>query len=310
MTQPLARYGSFARRPRRLAQPLVAALLTVAVAACSGGQAPTATVTASHVTSGTFACVPGSITISGSTALQPLVEAAAKQYQAKCTGATISVQGGGSGTGLAQVSQGAVQIGDSDVDASSRLKPDEVGALQDWVVCLQGWLMVVNKKVTGVTNLTKSQAQDIWTGKITNWKDVGGPDATIVLILRPQSSGTRAVWRKLVLEGQVEASGQAITEDSNGAVTTAVEQTDYSTSIIGYAYYVTQQDKLTPVALNGVKASVETIKDSTYLVQALGHMYSKGAATGLTRAFLEYMLSPEVQLTLIPRESYVPAPKP
>ena len=87
----------------------------------------------------------------------------------------INVQGGGSGTGLTQVAPGAVNIGNSDVTAEEKLKPDQSSTLVNHIVLKQGWVMVVNASVTGITNLTTQQASDIWTGKITNWKDVRRP---------------------------------------------------------------------------------------------------------------------------------------
>ncbi len=206
-----------------------------AVASASGSASPAA--------SSAVTCVQGSIIAGGSTALQPLIEAAAKAYDAACPGATVNVQGGGSGTGLNQVVAGTFQIGNSDVYAEEKLKPADASTLVNHNVVKQGWVMVVSNDVTGVTNLTTQQAQDIWTGKVTNWKAVGGPDKPIVLILRPASSGTRATFKKIVLNGQNEASGQALTEDSNGAVVKAVAATPGSTSVIGFAYY--QQNKTT-----------------------------------------------------------------
>jgi phosphate transport system substrate-binding protein len=252
-------------------------------------------------------CVAGSITAAGSTALQPLVDAAAKQYQAACAGSTVSVQGGGSGTGLTQVLQGAVQIGNSDVTADSKLQPADASQLVDHVVARQGWVMVVNTGVTGVTSLTTQQAIDIWTGKTTNWKDVGGPDLPVVLVLRPASSGTRATFKKIVLGGANEASGTALTEDSNGAVTTAVSTTAGSTSVIGFAYFQANKGKVAALGLDGVQGSVDNLKNGTYKLQAFGHMYSKGAPDGLVKAFLDYMLSDSIQNTLIPSMFYASA---
>jgi phosphate transport system substrate-binding protein len=292
---------------------------TLILAACSSGgastapseaaarsSAPSAADSAGAPAGGSSAvnCVSGSITAAGSTALQPLVDAAGKQYMAACPGATIQVQGGGSGTGLTQVLQGAVQIGNSDVTAEEKLKPDEASQLVNHDVAKQGWVMVTNPDVTGVTNLTSQQATDIWTGKTTNWKDVGGPDEAIVLVLRPESSGTRATFKKLVLGGAQEASGQALTEDSNGAVTQAVTQTPGATSVIGFAYYQQNKSGLTALQLDGVDASVDNMKAGTYKLAAIGHMYSKGAPDGLTKAFLDYMVSPDVQGTLLPSLFY------
>jgi phosphate transport system substrate-binding protein len=297
---------------QRVGAFVLATAFVVGACSSSATTAPAASAAASAAGSaaaGAVNCVSGSITASGSTALQPLVDAAGKAYQTACPNATIQVQGGGSGTGLTQVLQGAVQIGDSDVTAESKLQPADAATLVDHQVASQGWIMVNNPDVTGVTNLTTDQATKIWTGVTTNWKDVGGPDLPIVLILRPQSSGTRATFKKIVLGGATEASGQALTEDSNGAVVTAVEGTPGSTSVIGFAYYQQNKTGLTGLQLDGVDATVANMTNGTYKLQAVGHMYSKGQPTGLTAAFLDYMLGPDVQSTLIPSLFYAPVSK-
>jgi phosphate transport system substrate-binding protein len=295
------------RLPTRLAT--LGAAVVFVVAACNNGGASNAP-GGSTGTGGSAAavnCVAGSTTASGSTALQPLVDAAGKSYVKACSGSTVNVQGGGSGTGLSQVLQGAVQIGDSDVTAESKLATPDASTLVDHVVARQGWIMVANKSVTGVTSLTTQQATDIWTGRTTNWKDVGGPDQPIVLIIRPASSGTRATFKKIVLGGQDEAAGQALTEDSNGAVTTAVTGTPGATSVIGFAFYQQNKANLVGFQLDGVDASVANMTSNTYKLQAFGHMYTKGQPDGLTKAFLEYMLGPDVQNNLIPSLFYAPA---
>ena len=169
--------------------------------------------------------------------------------------------------------------------------------------------MVNNPGVTGVTNLTTAQATAIWTGATTNWKDVGGPDMPIVLIIRPASSGTRTTFRNIVLGGKAEAAGQAITQDSNDAVTQAVTQTAGATSGIGFAYYQSNKDKLTGLQLDGVDATVANMTGGTYKLAADGHMYTLGQPSGLTAAFLDYMMSPAIQGTLIPSLFYAPVAK-
>jgi phosphate transport system substrate-binding protein len=307
-------------RNRRLSAVIV--MTGLLAAACSGSATPspstgggasvapaasTGTSSDAPPASGSVACTTGSITAAGSTALQPLVDKAGKDYQAACAGSTVNVQGGGSGTGLTQVSQGAIQIGNSDVTAESKLQSPDAAALVDHIVAKQGWVMVVNPDVTGLTNLTSAQATDIWTGKVTNWKDVGGNDEAIVLILRPESSGTRATFKKLVLGGAQEATGQALTEDSNGAVVTAVKGTPGSTSVIGFAYYQQNLGQVNALKLDGTEATVDNMKSGAYKLSADGHMYTKGEPDGLTKSFLDYVLGPIVQGTTIPSLFYAPA---
>jgi phosphate transport system substrate-binding protein len=283
--------------------PSAAATTSAPASAAPASDAPaSAPASAAAVT-----CVAGSITAAGSTAMQPVVDAASKLYATACPGSTVNVQGGGSGTGLTQVAQGAIDIGNSDVTAEEKLTPEQAATLKDHVVLKQGWVQVVNASVTNVTNLTTQQSADIWTGKVTNWKDVGGPDQAIVLILRPASSGTRATFKKVVLGGADEAAGSALTEDSNGAVAKAIGTTPGSISVIGLAYYQANKAGVTPLQLDGVDASPATIADGTYKLSANGNMYTKGDATGLSQAFIDFMLGPQVQGTLIPSLFYAPA---
>ena len=295
---------------RRFGALAVAASMAIAACGTAATPAPAASAAAP---SGSFAptsCATGTITAAGSTALQPLVDAAGKIYTAACPGSTITVNGGGSGTGLTQVAAGSIDIGDSDVTAASKLATPDAAALVDHLVAKQGWIVVANTGVTGVTNLTTAQNVAIWTGQVTNWSAVGGPNLPIVLILRPTSSGTRATFKQIVLGGATEANGQALTEDSNGAVTTAVQATPGSISVIGFAYYETAKSGLVGFQLDGVDATVANMASGVYKLNAVGHMYTKGEATGLAKSFLDYMVSPAVQQGVIPANFYAPVVNP
>ena len=286
----------------------IAMTAAMLVTACSSaGSTPTPAPTDAPAPVGATVCVKGSIITSGSTALQPLVQDAATAYMGHCAGSTVTVNGGGSGTGLSQVAQGSVQIGASDVTADTKLTAADAAKLVDHVVCRQGWIVVTNKGVTGVANLSTQQQVDIWTGKVTNWKDVGGPDLPIILIFRPLSSGTRATFKKIVLAGLNETNGgQTLTEDSNGAVTAAITKTNGSMSVIGFSYYNDPANKplLNGLQLDGVDATIANVGNGTYKLSADGNLYSFGPATGLTAAFLNFMMGSEVQGTIIPKDSY------
>lgn len=243
----------------------------------------------------------GSITAVGSTALQPLAEKAAQQFMSKNPNAKVQVQGGGSGTGLTQVFSGGADIGNSDIFADEKLK-DDAKALVDHKVCVVGFAAVVSPKVK-VDTLTKAQMIDIFTGKITNWKDVGGDDMKVVIINRPKSSGTRATFKKYALDGKDEAEGKALTEDSSGTVRKTVAETDGSIAYLALSYVDTSVKAL---KFEGTEATVENITSGKYPIWSYEHMYTKGEAKGIAKAFLDYMTGDEVQKKLIPELKFIP----
>lgn len=253
--------------------------------------------------------ISGSITASGSSALQPLAKAVADIFMEKNTKAQINVQGGGSGTGLSQVAQGAVQIGNSDVFAEDKLKGDKAKlaeGLVDHKVCAIGFAVVANKD-TKVDSLTKEQIQDIFQGKITNWKQVGGDDLKIEVVNRGKSSGTRATFNQTVMDGKDEKEEIGTTQDSSGAVQKAIEATKGSISYLALSYFVNEEAKnnIKLIKINGVEANKENITSGKYPFWSYEHMYTKGEATGLTKAFLDYMVSDEVKET-VDKKGYIP----
>lgn len=245
--------------------------------------------------SGSNASASGSITADGSTALQPLVAAVAKMFQDKNPDALITVNPGGSGQGLKDVSAGAVQIGNSDVFAEEKLDKSAAAGLVDHKVCVVGFAAVVNSKVT-VDSLTKQQLIDIFTGKITNWKDVGGSDLKITLISRPDSSGTKATFKKYALDGAKEATGTALKEDSSGAVAGAVKTTDGAVAYLASSFLVSDENKkdLKVLKFEGKEMSKENITSGAYPIWSYEHMYTKGEPSGLTKTFLDYFNTPDV----------------
>lgn len=243
--------------------------------------------------------IKGSITAVGSTALQPLVEQAANQFMSKNPGAQITVQGGGSGTGLTQVSSGAAQIGNSDIFAEEKEGID-AGALTDTKVAVVGFAAVANPDV-GVDNLTKQQLIDIFTGKITNWKEVGGKDQKIVVVNRAKGSGTRATFKKYALDNNEETKG--LEEDSSGTVKKIIKETPGAISYLALSYV---DDSMKALKIDGVEPTKENITSGKYNIWSYEHMYTKGKPEGAVKAFLDYMLSDEVQTTLVPKLGYIP----
>ena len=270
----------------------------------TGGSTPAAT-TASTPTngSGQFNCVSGSLSLSGSTALQPYVQKVADQYTAKCSGAKITVGLGGSKKGLQDAESGAVQIGNSDVFAN----PDTQSDLVDHQVAIVIFAMAVTPDVT-VNDIKMSDLQGIYEGRIKNWKEIGGNDEPITVISRPASSGTRATFQKYILDKKPEtpAQSQALTSDSTGTVLQTIES---HKGAIGYAALgsiAAEGSKLNMLKIDSKDAAPENVKDNSYKFWNIEHMYTKGAApTGsLAEAFLNYMFS-EDALTVSDGLKYV-----
>lgn len=235
---------------------------------------------------GSDSSTSGSITIAGSTAMQEFVEKSAKAYQDKNSDASISVQGGGSGTGLTQVSQGAVDIGDSDVFAEEKLDKDVANQLVDHKVLVQGFAVVTSSDVT-VKSLTSDQIGKIFSGEIKNWKDVGGSDKEITVIHRPASSGTRATFIKTVLGGKKELENDkvGVTQDSTGAVINSLKNTK---GAISYVAMASAKD-MNKLAIDGAEATADNIISGSYKFWSYGHMYTKGEAEGLAKSFIEFI---------------------
>ncbi|CAM4441870.1 phosphate ABC transporter substrate-binding protein PstS family protein [Paenibacillus macerans] len=233
----------------------------------------------------------GSVLSVGSSALQPLVDQVSKKFMEQNPNVSIQVQGGGSGTGLTQVSGGQADIGNSDVFAEEKLEAAQASELVDHQVAVVAMAAVVNPDVT-VDNLTKDQLVQIFTGKVTNWKDLGGPDQKIQIVNRPSSSGTRATFEKYALGTKTEDLQGSIQEDSSGTVKKLVGETP---GAIGYLALSYLDETVKAVKYEGVEATVDNVANGTYPVWAYEHMYTKGEPNEVVKAFLDYMVSPEVQ---------------
>lgn len=232
------------------------------------------------------------ITISGSSAMLPLMEQSIEKFNEIKPGNTINAQAGGSGTGLTQVLDGTVNIGNSDVYAKDKLTAEQAKELVDHKVIAQGFGVVINKE-SGITNLTKAQIKDIFSGKVKNWKEVGGKDIEILVIHRPSSSGTRATFVEKVLDGKKELENDSIgaTQDSNGAVLTAMKKNGGAISYVALSYMNNEEAKntLNLVSIDGKEATVQNIKDGKYDFWSWGHMYTKGEANGLAKEFIDFV---------------------
>lgn len=243
--------------------------------------------------SATGSKITGSVTVSGSSALLPLAKDAAAKFKVKNPEVSLTLNGGGSGTGLKQVAEGTVNIGNSDVEASKKLPADKAKDLVDHKVCVLTVAPIVHKDIGAtVKSLTKAQLQDVFTAKITNWKDVGGPDQEIILVTRPSTSGTRALFTELALAGKEEASNKSLETDDSGTLLQSISQTKGAIGYIALSYLVNNKD-VAAIGIDGVMPTLENTYNGTYPVWGYEHMYTKGEPTGAVKAFLDYVVSDE-----------------
>lgn len=238
------------------------------------------------------------VTNVGSTALQPLAEAAVPGFNQQHPRVNVTIQGGGSGTGLSQVQAGAVDLGSSDVYAEQK-KGIDATKLEDHIVAVAGIVPIVNPKLK-VNNLTTDQLRRIFTGEITNWQTVGGPDEKITIINRADGSGTRLAFEDLILKGQAPKPAQE--QDSNGTVKQIVANTPGAISYVALPYVNSTVKTLT---LNGVKATAANIQTNRWPLWSYEHVYLRKNASPAARAFVKYLTSPTVQQTLVPKAHYV-----
>jgi len=248
----------------------------------------------------------GSILASGSTALQPLVEQVAEKFMDANAGVDIQVQGGGSGTGLTQVAEKQVDIGNSDVFAEEKLKDadaEKAAALVDHQVAVVA-IAAVSHPDAGVDGLTKQQLVEIFTGKVTNWSEVGGADQKIQIINRPGSSGTRATFESFALGTKTDDIAGSIQEDSSGTVKKMIGETP---GAIGYLALSYLDDSIKTLSYEGTEPSVDNVISGKYPVWAYEHMYTNGEPNEVVKAFLDYLLTDEVQTGDVVELGYIPA---
>lgn len=239
------------------------------------------------------------ITVVGSSAMQLLAEQAGNDYRLSHPDSNIVVQGEGSGTGLSQVQAGAVEIGTSDVFAETQ-KGIDAKKLQNHLVAVVGIVPIVNKSA-GVKNLTRQQLSDIFTGKITNWKQVGGKNQNITVINRSKGSGTRGTFEGLILNGKKPIQAQE--QDSNGTVRKIVSSTPGTISYISFPY--ANDENIQKLSIDKIKPTNKNVETNRWHLWSYEHMYTKGKPNKNVQKFIDYMLGSKVQNDLVPKLGYI-----
>jgi phosphate transport system substrate-binding protein len=265
----------------------VALSLWVAPLAWSQGAQPSA-----------FQGLEGKIDIAGGTAHIPVMKDAADAIMKANPKIRITVAGGGTGVGVQKVGEGLVDIGNTGRAPSPR--EIEKYGLKTYPFAIDGVAVAVHPS-NPVSDLSPKQAQEIFAGQITNWKDVGGKDAPINLFSRDEASGTREVfWDKLLKKSPVAEKANIV--PSNGAMKVALAQDPNAIGYLGIGHV----DKgLKAVKIDGVEPTQENAKTGKYPVVRQLYMNTKGEPKPLVKAFIDYILSP-AGTHIIQKHGYIP----
>lgn len=228
------------------------------------------------------------ISISGSTSVGPLMEKVAEVYEEKNPNVVLEIQQPGSGTGIKNAIDGIAEIGMSSRDLAS----DEAGKVNGTEIAYDGVAVLVNPKNTA-ENLTIEQIKKIYTGEITNWSEVGGKDASIVVISREEGSGTRSAFQEIVGYESEEMLKDAMISDGSGAVQTAVAGNE---NAIGYASFEYINSSVKALNVEGVEPTAENVKNSTYKISRPFLLVTKeDTLTEEGQKLIDFILSDEGQ---------------
>ena len=239
-----------------------------------------------------------SLTVTGSTTVMPIAEVAAAEFEAANPGKRVLVSGIGSSAGIEAVTKGTCDIGTSSRD----LKPEEKSlGLVDIKIALDAIAVIVNPS-NPVTGLTKAQVSDIFQGKIKNWKEVGGPDLEIGLVNRDEASGTREAFSKFVL-GTADFDPAAAVLPGTGQVRSVVAQ---ASGAIGYISLGFVDPSVKALAIDGIPANETTVGNGTYPLSRYLHFLTKGEPTGLAKAYIDFVLSPKIQESVVRDAGFLP----
>ncbi|MDO9107858.1 MAG: phosphate ABC transporter substrate-binding protein, partial [Coriobacteriia bacterium] len=249
----------------------------------------------------------GSISIEGSDTMVNLAQAWAEEFMNANPGVTISIKGGGTGTGIAALTNGTVDF----ANASRAMKDEEVATAKaagvdpvEYQVAIDGIAVVVNPS-SPVTDLSLADLGRIYRGEIKNWKDVGGPDKTIVILSRDSSSGTYEYFKEEVVSNEDENAEYAKEAQLLASTQAIIDEVSKNDGAIGYVGLGYVTDAVKVVQVDGVAASVDSAKDGSYVLSRYLFMYSNGEVDGVTKTYLDWILGTEGQ-TLVVDQGFVP----
>jgi phosphate transport system substrate-binding protein len=244
----------------------------------------------------------GTITCVGSSVLTPVLAAAGLRFRQAYPLAHILVITTTSQSGLSAVQDGGADLGLSDVTARA-FSGIDADVLHDYPVAGVVYALIAHPAV-GVTGLTHGQVQSIYTGAITNWRQLGGADQDVVVVSRPKGAGARSVFRQSILQDLLEDDTIATPQDTNQDVAALVAARP---GAIGYVSLSAVRPDVQVLALDSVLPTAPNARLGRYSFWGSAHVYTKGPAGGLAQAFIDYLLTPDIQIELFKVQGFIPA---
>ena len=283
---------------KRIVASLLAGALALSLVACGGSDSSSAP--ASTAGSASTGSASAATELSGSTSVESVIGILTEAFKEIQPNVDVTYDPTGSGAGITGASEGTLDIGLS----SRALKDDEAETLDATVFALDGIAIVVNNENT-VEDLSLEQIKGLATGEITNWSEVGGPDAPVVLVGREAGSGTRDGFESIVDVEDACVYEQELT--STGAVLAAVAA---NPNAFGYASLSAVDDQVKAVTVDGVEASEATVQDGTYTIQRPFVFVTKKGETlsDAAQAFIDFAISGDAD-DLIAQAGAVPLAK-
>ena len=243
--------------------------------------------------------VSSTLTEAGSTTVQPLAELLADEFMNKHPDVQIDIGGGGTAQGITSVNNGLVDIG----AASRELKADEPQLVRHLLA--RDGIAIVVKPGNPISELTRAQVRDIFGGVVTNWKDVGGPDRSITVVVREAGSGTRTAFEEMVMAKSEPAIGlvdTAIQQNSNGGVKQVVGGDIHAIGFVSFGY---ADSSVKALSIDGIEATADNARDGTYPIVRPLYFLTREEPAGLVKDFIDFCLGEEGQ-AIVAEEGYIP----
>ncbi len=236
------------------------------------------------------------VTVSGSTALLPLVAAAADAFNDQQKEYFVTVTGGGTQPGIVDIAERKVDIAMTSGELTKEEKTSLGSNFTEYPVGYGDIVVAVSPAIcaAGVTDLTSDQIKNIYQGNITNWKDVGGPDESIYVVARMPGSGTMDTFNEAILgDVNTETPGVSTNTLSDGETRTAIEGSDKAIGYLGLIY--AQTGDIKPIALDGIQPGIESLRNGAYKLTRKLSLYTYGDPNSGAKKFIDFLLSAKGQ---------------